>query len=46
MLKDKTENLESREEKIQFYWISGHCGVEVNERADSGGKAINQSRQR
>jgi ribonuclease HI len=30
MLKDKTEKLESREKKIQFYWIPGHCGVKVN----------------
>jgi ribonuclease HI len=31
MLKDKA-GLESRWKKIQFYWIPGHCGVEVNER--------------
>jgi ribonuclease HI len=24
----------NHEEKIQFYWIPGHCGIEVNERAD------------
>jgi ribonuclease HI len=35
MLKDKIERLKSRGEKIQFYWIPEHCGVEVNERADS-----------
>jgi ribonuclease HI len=33
MLKDKIERLELRG-KIQFYWIAGHCGVEVSERAD------------
>jgi hypothetical protein len=35
MLKDKIQRLDSQGEKIQFYWIPGHCGVEVNERADS-----------
>jgi hypothetical protein len=38
MLKDKLERLESRGGKIQFYWLPGHCGVEVNERADSEAK--------
>jgi ribonuclease HI len=33
-LKDKIKRLESHGEKIQFYWIPGHCAVEVNERAD------------
>jgi hypothetical protein len=37
VLKDKV-GLESRGEKIQFYWIPGHCGVEVNETADSAAK--------
>jgi ribonuclease HI len=37
MLKDKIERLESRG-KIQFYWIKGHCRVEVNERKDSEAK--------
>jgi hypothetical protein len=37
MLKEKIERLES-EGKIQFYWIPGHCGFEVNERADSEAK--------
>jgi ribonuclease HI len=23
---------------MQFYWIPGHCGVEVNQRADSEAK--------
>jgi hypothetical protein len=32
------ERLESRGEKIQFYWIPGHCGVEINERTDSKAK--------
>jgi ribonuclease HI len=36
-LKDEIERLESQG-KIQFYWISGHCGVEVNETADSEAK--------
>jgi ribonuclease HI len=36
MLKDKIERLELRE--IQFYWILGHCGVEVTERAGSEAK--------
>jgi ribonuclease HI len=44
MLKDKIERLESREKKIQFYWIPGHCGVEVNERADSAKQAIKEGR--
>jgi hypothetical protein len=34
MLKDKMERLKLRGEKKQFYWIPGHCGVEVNETAD------------
>jgi ribonuclease HI len=34
MLKDKIEKLESRGKRIKFYWIPGHCGIEVNERAD------------
>jgi ribonuclease HI len=38
MLRDKIERLESRGKKIQFYRIPGHCGVEVNERADSEAK--------
>jgi hypothetical protein len=29
MLKDKIERLKSRGEKIQFYWIPGHCGVKL-----------------
>jgi hypothetical protein len=37
-LKDKIERLDSRGKRIQCYWIPGHCGVEVNERADSGAK--------
>jgi hypothetical protein len=37
MFKGKTGRLESRG-KIQFYWILGHCGVEVNERAGSEAK--------
>jgi hypothetical protein len=32
-------------EKIQFYWIPGYCGVEVNERTDSEVKqSIKESR--
>jgi ribonuclease HI len=38
MLKDKIERLESRGVIIQFYWIPGHCRIEVNERADSEAK--------
>jgi ribonuclease HI len=38
MLKDKIERPESQGIKIQFYCIPGHCGVEVNERADSEAK--------
>jgi hypothetical protein len=34
MLKDKIERVESRGKRIQFYWILGRCGVEVNEKAD------------
>jgi hypothetical protein len=34
MLKDKTERLELRGKIIKFYWIPGHCGIEVNKRAD------------
>jgi ribonuclease HI len=34
MLKDKIEALEMRGKKIPFYWILGHCGLEVNERVD------------
>jgi ribonuclease HI len=46
MLKDKIERLESRGKIIQFYWIPGHCGIEVNERADSEAKqAIKVDRQ-
>jgi ribonuclease HI len=36
MLKNQIERLESREKITQFYWIPGHCGIDVNERADSG----------
>jgi ribonuclease HI len=36
--KYKIERLESRGEKIQFYWILGRCGLEVNERADPEAK--------
>jgi ribonuclease HI len=47
MLKDKIERLESRGKIIQFYWIPGHCGIEVNERADSEAKqAIREGRDR
>jgi hypothetical protein len=35
MLRDKTERLESRWKKIQFYWIPEQCGFGVNEGADS-----------
>jgi NTP pyrophosphatase (non-canonical NTP hydrolase) len=35
MLEDKTERPESRGKQTQFYWVSGHCGVEVNERASN-----------
>jgi ribonuclease HI len=35
IFEDKTEKLESHGKEIQFYCIPGHCGVEVNERADS-----------
>jgi ribonuclease HI len=46
MLTDKIEKLESRGKKFQFYWIPGHCEVEVNERADSEAKqAINEGRE-
>jgi hypothetical protein len=38
MLKDKIERLESRGEKNQFFWILGHCGLKVNEKADSEAK--------
>jgi ribonuclease HI len=38
MLKDKIEILDSRGKEIQFYLIPSHCGVEVNERADSEAK--------
>jgi hypothetical protein len=32
-------------ERIQFYWIPEHCGVEINERADSEAKqAIKEGR--
>jgi ribonuclease HI len=34
MLKDKIERLELQGKIIQFYWIPGHCRIEVNERAD------------
>jgi ribonuclease HI len=38
ILRDKIERLKSRGEEIQFYWIPGQCGVEVNKRADSDAK--------
>jgi hypothetical protein len=42
MLKDKIDW--NREEKIPFYWIPGHCGAEVNERADPEAKqSINEA---
>jgi hypothetical protein len=30
MLKNKIERLESGVKIIQFYWILGHCGIEIN----------------
>jgi hypothetical protein len=46
MLKDK-QKVWYREGKIQFYLIPGHCGVEVNERADSEAKqTVNEGRYR
>jgi hypothetical protein len=43
MLKDKIDW--NSEEKIQFCWISCHCSVEVNERADLEAKqAIKEGR--
>jgi hypothetical protein len=42
MLKDKIEILELQGKKIQFYWIPGHYGVEVNGRAEL--RQSNQSR--
>jgi ribonuclease HI len=45
MRKDKIRRMESRGKIIQFYRIPGHCGVEVNERADSEAKqAIKEGR--
>jgi ribonuclease HI len=45
MLKDKIDRLESQQKKIQFYWNPGHCGVEINEKADLGEKqAIKEGR--
>jgi hypothetical protein len=45
MLKDKIERLESHGKEIQFYWTLGHCGVEVNERADlEGEQSIKEGR--
>jgi ribonuclease HI len=38
MLKDKIERLELRRKRIQLHWLPGHCGAEVNERADSEAK--------
>jgi hypothetical protein len=46
MLKDKIEKLESQG-KDPFYWIPEHCGIQINERADSEAKqAIKESRDR
>jgi ribonuclease HI len=36
MIKDKIDW--NREGKVQFYWIPGHCGVQVTERAHSEAK--------
>jgi ribonuclease HI len=45
MLKEKIDRLESRGKIIQFYWIPGHSGIEVNERADSEAKqAVKEGR--
>jgi hypothetical protein len=41
ILKDKIERLESRGKNKQFYWIPRHCGVELNERADSEAEQSN-----
>jgi ribonuclease HI len=38
ILTNKIERLDSRGKIIQFYWIPGHCGVEVNDWADSEAK--------
>jgi ribonuclease HI len=44
-LKDKIERLESQGKKMQSYWIPGHCGIEVNERANLEAKqAIKEGR--
>jgi ribonuclease HI len=37
MLKDEIETGIARK-KMKFWWIPGHCGLEVNERADSEAK--------
>jgi hypothetical protein len=45
MLRDKIERLELRGKIIQFYWIPGHCRIEVNYRADSEAKqAVKEGR--
>jgi ribonuclease HI len=44
MLKDIMERMESRRKNIQFYWIRGHCGVEVNEMADTKAKQTMKER--
>jgi hypothetical protein len=45
VLKDKIERLESRGKIIEFYWIPGHCLIEVNEMAVSETKhAIKEGR--
>jgi hypothetical protein len=38
MPKDKIERLELRGQIFQFYWSPGHCGIVLNERADSEAK--------
>jgi ribonuclease HI len=40
-IKDKIERLESGGKDILFYWIPGHCGIDMNERADSEAKIVN-----
>lgn len=43
LLPDKIERLESQGEKEQYYLITGHCGVEVNETADLEAKKGRES---
>jgi ribonuclease HI len=44
-LRDKIRQLKLTGRRNEFFWIPAHCGVQTNEKADSGAKdAINNGK--